>query len=118
MLAVAKCDEHTLCRGWLEVYLTRATEAEAQQEQLTETLLACLLQLTHYIGDTGHHPAKQQRAWHTQQVLVPLQRLFPPMRGLTVESISATMPAAGCQMQSHCAWRVAVGHQMLRQGHT
>ena len=60
-----------LCRGWLEVWLTSPAGAEPEQERLTETLLACLLQLIHFVGDTGHHPARQQRAWHTQQVRSP-----------------------------------------------
>ena len=50
------------------MWLTGASEAQPQQERLTEALLACLLQLVHYIGDASHHPARQQRAWHTQQV--------------------------------------------------
>ena len=122
ILQRASCIEqtcHTLCRGWLEVYLTTASEAEAQQKQLTETLLACLLQLTHYIGDTGHHPAKQQRAWHTQQVLSADSLLCALQQLVVLRSRPPGIGAlAGWHMQRHCAWRAALRHQMPRQGHT
>ena len=47
------------------------------QDQLTETLLAVLLQLVPHIGEAAHQEARQQRSWQAQQVrpLVIAQRL-------------------------------------------